>query len=51
MVERQLPEPLKDLEPYPGKARAVLVYAKSAPVYRQNCAEVAAAGNEGFRLE
>ena len=48
---RGVREPFKDPEPYPGKARTVLLYAKTAPAYRQKCAEVAAAGNEGFRLE
>jgi cation diffusion facilitator CzcD-associated flavoprotein CzcO len=35
----------------PGKARALLLYANSAPAYRQKCAEVAANGYEGFLLQ
>ena len=34
----------------PGKARALLLYADSAPNYRAKCAEVAAKGYEGFVL-
>ncbi|MCS6926656.1 MAG: NAD(P)/FAD-dependent oxidoreductase, partial [Candidatus Binatia bacterium] len=32
----------------PGKARVFLLYANTAPAYRQKCAEVAANGYEGF---
>ena len=35
----------------PGKARAILLYASPAPVFRAKCAEVAASGYEGFVLE
>jgi cation diffusion facilitator CzcD-associated flavoprotein CzcO len=35
----------------PGKKRALLLYADSAPNYRAKCAEVAAKGYEGFVLE
>lgn len=35
----------------PGKKRAILLYANSAPAYRKKCAEVAAKGYEGFVLE
>jgi cation diffusion facilitator CzcD-associated flavoprotein CzcO len=35
----------------PGKKRALLLYANSAPAYRQKCAEVAAKGYEGFVLQ
>jgi cation diffusion facilitator CzcD-associated flavoprotein CzcO len=35
----------------PGKKRALLLYANSAPNYRAKCAEVAAKGYEGFELE
>jgi cation diffusion facilitator CzcD-associated flavoprotein CzcO len=35
----------------PGKKRALLLYANTAPNYRAKCAEVAANGYEGFRLE
>ena len=35
----------------PGKKRAFLLYANTAPNYRKKCAEVAASGYEGFRLE
>ncbi|HKA56284.1 MAG TPA: NAD(P)/FAD-dependent oxidoreductase [Candidatus Binatia bacterium] len=35
----------------PGKARALLLYANTAPAYRQKCAEVAAKGYEGFVLQ
>jgi cation diffusion facilitator CzcD-associated flavoprotein CzcO len=35
----------------PGKSRALLLYANSAPAYRQKCAEVAANGYEGFLLQ
>ncbi|MEW6297286.1 MAG: NAD(P)/FAD-dependent oxidoreductase [Thermodesulfobacteriota bacterium] len=34
----------------PGKARAFLLYANTAPAYRQKCAEVAARGYDGFLL-
>ncbi len=34
----------------PGKKRALLLYANSAPAYRAKCAEVAAKGYEGFVL-
>ncbi len=34
----------------PGKARAILLYANTAPKYRAKCAEVAAKGYEGFEL-
>ncbi len=34
----------------PGKKRALLLYANSAPAYRAKCAEVAARGYEGFVL-
>jgi hypothetical protein len=35
----------------PGKKRAILLYANTAPAYRQKCAEVAANGYEGFALQ
>ena len=35
----------------PGKARVLLLYPDSAPSYRARCAEVAANGYEGFRLQ
>ena len=35
----------------PGKARALLLYPDSAPAYRARCAEVAASGYQGFRLQ
>jgi cation diffusion facilitator CzcD-associated flavoprotein CzcO len=35
----------------PGKARAILLYANTAPNYRKKCDEVAANGYEGFVLE
>jgi cyclohexanone monooxygenase len=35
----------------PGKKRALLLYANSAPAYRNKCAEVAAKGYEGFVLQ
>ena len=35
----------------PGKARAFLFYATSAPEYREKCAEAAANGYEGFVLQ
>jgi len=35
----------------PGKKRGVLLYANSAPAYRQKVTEVAAKGYEGFVLE
>ena len=35
----------------PGKKRAFLLYANTAPNYRKKCAEVAANGYEGFRLD
>jgi cyclohexanone monooxygenase len=35
----------------PGKKRAFLIYANTAPAYRQKCAEVAANGYEGFLLQ
>src|SRR5262245_42216516 len=35
----------------PGKKRAILLYANTAPAYRQKCAEVAAKGYEGFVLQ
>ncbi len=34
----------------PGKKRAFLLYANSAPNYRKKCEEVAAKGYEGFQL-
>lgn len=34
----------------PGKKRVFLLYANTAPAYRQKCAEVAAHGYEGFLL-
>jgi cation diffusion facilitator CzcD-associated flavoprotein CzcO len=34
----------------PGKKRAFLIYANTAPAYRKKCAEVAAKGYEGFVL-
>ena len=34
----------------PGKKRAILLYANTAPAYRAKCAEVAAKGYEGFML-
>lgn len=35
----------------PGKARAILLYANTAPAYRAKIAEVAANGYEGFSLQ
>jgi cation diffusion facilitator CzcD-associated flavoprotein CzcO len=35
----------------PGKKRAILLYANTAPAYRAKCAEVAAKGYEGFALQ
>ena len=35
----------------PGKARAILLYASPAPVYRQKCSEIAANGYPGFVLQ
>jgi cation diffusion facilitator CzcD-associated flavoprotein CzcO len=35
----------------PGKKRALLLYANTAPNYRKKCKEVAANGYEGFTLE
>ncbi|MDF3312824.1 NAD(P)/FAD-dependent oxidoreductase [Rhodococcus sp. T2V] len=35
----------------PGKPRCCLIYVGGAPAYRQKCAEVAAGGYGGFRLE
>jgi len=35
----------------PGKKRAFLLYANTAPAYREKCAEVAAKGYEGFELQ
>ena len=35
----------------PGKKRALLLYANTAPAYRKKCAEVAAKGYEGFQLQ
>jgi len=35
----------------PGKARGLVLYANTAPAYRQKCAEVAASGYPGFRLQ
>src|SRR5713101_6121498 len=35
----------------PGKKRVFLLYANTAPAYRQKCAEVAAKGYEGFALQ
>ncbi len=35
----------------PGKKRAILLYANTAPAYRQKCEEVAAKGYEGFALQ
>jgi cation diffusion facilitator CzcD-associated flavoprotein CzcO len=35
----------------PGKKRALLLYANTAPNYRKKCEEVAASGYEGFSLE
>ena len=35
----------------PGKKRAILLYANTAPAYRARCAEVAAKGYEGFLLQ
>ena len=35
----------------PGKKRALLLYANTAPAYREKCAEVAANGYEGFVLQ
>ena len=32
----------------PGKKRAILLYANTAPAYRAKCDEVAAKGYEGF---
>ena len=34
----------------PGKARAILLYANTAPAYRAKCAEVVDKGYEGFEL-
>jgi cyclohexanone monooxygenase len=34
----------------PGKARAILLYANSAPAYRQKLQEVAEKSYEGFML-
>ena len=34
----------------PGKKRAILMYANTAPAYRQKCDDVAANGYEGFEL-
>ena len=34
----------------PGKKRAILLYANTAPAYRQKCDDVAANGYEGFEL-
>jgi cation diffusion facilitator CzcD-associated flavoprotein CzcO len=35
----------------PGKKRAILLYANTAPAYRAKCAEAAAKGYEGFQLQ
>jgi cation diffusion facilitator CzcD-associated flavoprotein CzcO len=35
----------------PGKKRAILLYANTAPAYRAKCDEVAAKGYEGFTLQ
>jgi cation diffusion facilitator CzcD-associated flavoprotein CzcO len=35
----------------PGKKRAFLLYANTAPAYRKKCAEVAANGYEGFVIQ
>jgi cation diffusion facilitator CzcD-associated flavoprotein CzcO len=35
----------------PGKKRVFLLYANTAPAYRQKCAEVATKGYEGFLLQ
>ena len=35
----------------PGKKRALLLYANTAPAYRAKCTEVATKGYEGFELE
>jgi hypothetical protein len=35
----------------PGKKRALLLYANTAPAYRQKCAEVAAKDYEGFLVQ
>jgi len=35
----------------PGKKRAILLYANTAPAYRAKCDEVAAKGYEGFQLQ
>ncbi|MBI3800067.1 MAG: hypothetical protein HY268_24215 [Deltaproteobacteria bacterium] len=35
----------------PGKKRAILLYANTAPAYRAKCEEVAAKGYEGFQLQ
>ncbi|MSQ48487.1 MAG: NAD(P)/FAD-dependent oxidoreductase [Deltaproteobacteria bacterium] len=35
----------------PGKKRAILLYANTAPAYRAKCSEVAAKGYEGFQLQ
>ena len=35
----------------PGKKRAILLYANTAPAYRAKCAEVTAKGYEGFALQ
>jgi len=34
----------------PGKKKTFLFYAAGAPMFRQQCAEVAAKGYEGFEL-
>jgi cation diffusion facilitator CzcD-associated flavoprotein CzcO len=35
----------------PGKKRSLLLYANTAPAYRNKCTEVAANGYEGFQLQ
>ena len=35
----------------PGKKRVFLLYANTAPAYREKCAEVAAKGYEGFYVQ
>jgi cyclohexanone monooxygenase len=35
----------------PGKKRVFLLYANTAPAYRQKCAEAAAKGYDGFLLQ
>jgi cation diffusion facilitator CzcD-associated flavoprotein CzcO len=35
----------------PGKSRAILLYANTAPAYRARCSETAAKGYEGFILQ